>query len=259
MVITINNLPCLFSWKTGMGVFRYGTCGRRASLDLAISWELRGSPRTSWKVQLKFKDLILLRNLIFSVVFFCRRCLKTRIALLPNDHIQVFLLAYSSNQNLFSAFLPVILCMALFGHLESRFQFILRSLFHFELIYVLSHYNLISSMKFLNKFENRIKHVMWFIINIKIGANGLFLARLAMLKASKLRKLDHLKAIAELDKAKNLLQDTIRFVSSIWATLLSYLKATMISHYICFSLVFPLKHCGCSVSGQNLGFGYLNW
>ncbi|KAF3445181.1 hypothetical protein FNV43_RR14875 [Rhamnella rubrinervis] len=51
--------------------------------------------------------------------------------------------------------------------------------------------------------------------HIQIGANMLHIARVAMLKSSRLRKIDTSKAIAELNKAKDLLKDSIRISSHI--------------------------------------------
>lgn len=49
-------------------------------------------------------------------------------------------------------------------------------------------------------------------LSLQVGSNKLHLARVVMLNASQLRKVNISEAIAELDKAKLLLDNSIRFV-----------------------------------------------
>jgi hypothetical protein len=51
-----------------------------------------------------------------------------------------------------------------------------------------------------------------FLLHCQIGANMLHIARVRMLNSNQLRKVDISGAIAELEKAKDLLHNSIRFV-----------------------------------------------
>lgn len=81
------------SCDAGMECIGHSNNSWRSCTDTTIHWELKGSWRASWKVNIivienRRSDIPLLLKELFTTFVLCR-CLEARKALLPQDHIQV--------------------------------------------------------------------------------------------------------------------------------------------------------------------------